>query len=178
LTTTTSTTNLSNDGLFEINVLIEIPKDSIIKYEMDVKTGVIVVDRLLSVSMVYPCNYGYIVKTREQDGDHMDAFVLGNYSLTPTSIVTSRPIGAVLTQDQDGIDSKIIAVPAAKVDPSFSDINDINDIPNEMREKLQHFIQHHKDLEKDKFVRILGWRCKKEAKKLIIESSERYNSEL
>jgi inorganic pyrophosphatase len=67
------TTNLLKDGLFEVNVLIEIPKDSIIKYEMDVNTGVIVVDRMLTVSMVYPCNYGYILKTREQDGDHMNA---------------------------------------------------------------------------------------------------------
>jgi len=166
------------DGVFEINVLIEIPKDSNIKYEMDVKTGVIVVDRMLTVSMVYPCNYGYILKTREQDGDHMDAFVLGNYSLTPTSIVTSRPIGVVLTQDQDGTDSKIIAVPTAKADPSFSDITDINDIPNEIREKLEHFIEHHKDLEKGKFVKMLGWKCKDEAKQLIIESSERYNSEV
>lgn len=145
---------------------------------MDVETGVIVVDRLLTVSMMYPCNYGYILKSREQDGDHMDAFVLGNYSLTPTSIITSRPIGVVLTQDQDGTDSKIIAVPAGKVDPSFSDIKDIKDIPNEIREKLEHFIQHHKDLESGKYVRMLGWRCKEEAKKLIIESYERYNSEL
>src|SRR5215831_20603815 len=131
--------------VFEIKVLIEIPKDSSIKYEMDLKSGLIVVDRVLMVNMVYPCNYGYILDTREQDGDHMDAFVLGNYSLTPTSTITSRPIGVVLTQDQDGTDSKIIAVPATKVDPSFSSVNDIDDIPNEMRDKLQHFIEHHKD---------------------------------
>ena len=58
------TTNLSNDGLFEVHVLIEISKDNIIKYEMDVKNGVIVVDRLLTVSMAYPCNYRYILMTR------------------------------------------------------------------------------------------------------------------
>jgi inorganic pyrophosphatase len=95
----------------------------------------------------------------------------------PTSIVTSRPIGVVLTQDQDGTDS-IIAVPTEKVDPSFSNITDINDISNEIREKLEHFIEHHKDLEKGKFVKMLGWKCKDEAKQLIIESSERYNSEV
>ena len=78
----------------------------------------------------------------------MDAFVLGNYSLAPTSIVTSRPIGVVLTRDQDGTDS-ITAAPAAKMDPGFSDVNDIKDIPNEIHEKLQHFIEHHNDLEKD-----------------------------
>lgn len=164
------------EKLEEVNVLIEIPKDSTVKYEMDPKTGVIVVDRVLAVSMVYPCNYGYIIDTREQDGDHMDAFVLGNYPLTPGSVIKSRPIGVVLTQDQNGTDSKVIAVPAAKVDFSFSSIDDIDDIPNYMRNKLQHFIEHHKDLEKDKYVKIVGWKCKESAKKLIIDAAKSYNS--
>ena len=164
------------DKLFEVNILIEIPKDSNIKYEMDVKTGVIVVDRIVTVKMIYPCNYGYIINTREQDGDNMDAFVLGNYSLTPGSIIRSRPVGAVLSQDQEGTDSKIIAVPATKVDPSFLNVDNIDDMPTHMRSKLQHFIEHHKDLEKGKYVKILGWRGKEEAKKLIIEASERYDS--
>lgn len=170
-------TNLPEDALSEINILIEIPKDSTIKYEMDVETGVIVVDRVLTVKMIYPCNYGFILDTREQDGDHMDAFVLGNYSLTPASIIKSRPVGVVLTQDQDGTDSKVIAVPVAKVDPSFSNIDDMNDIPVYILNKLQHFIEHHKDLERDKYVKILGWRCKEVAKNLILEAAERYNSE-
>ncbi len=131
-----ATTNLPEDTLFEINIMIEIPKDSIIKYEMDVEAGVIVVDRVLTVKMIYPCNYGYILDTRGQDGDHMDAFVLGNYSLIPTSIIKSRPVGVVLTQDQKGTDSKVIAVPVTKVDPSFSNIDDMNDIPVYMRNKL------------------------------------------
>lgn len=170
-------TDVLEDTLDEINVLIEIPKDSVIKYEMNRETGVIVVDRVLMVKMIYPCNYGYIIDTREQDGDHMDAFVLGNYSLTPGSIIKSRPVGAVLSQDQDGMDSKVIAVPATKVDPSFSNIDDIDDIPNYIRNKIQHFIEHHKDLEKDKYVKILGWKCKESVKKLILEAAERYNCE-
>ena len=169
--------NVPEDVSFEISILIEIPKDSIIKYEMDVETGVIVVDRVLTVKMIYPCNYGFILGTREQDGDHMDAFVLGNYSLTPASIIKSRAVGVVLTQDQNGTDSKVIAVPVTKVDPSFLNIDDMNDIPVYMRNKIQHFIEHHKDLEKDKNVKILGWKCKEAAKKLILEAAERYNSE-
>jgi inorganic pyrophosphatase len=106
----------------------------------------------------------------------MDAFVLGNYSLNPGSIIRSRPVGVVLSQDQEGTDSKIIAVPATKVDPSFSNIDDIEDMPTHMRSKLQHFIEHHKDLEKGKYVKLLGWRGKKVAKKLIVEASERYKS--
>ena len=120
-----ASTDLPIESLDAINVLIEIPKDSVIKYEMDTETGVIVVDRVLTVKMNYPSNYGYILDTREQDGDRMDAFVLGDYPLIPTSIIKSRPVGVVLTQDQDGIDSKIIAVPATSVDPSFSNIDDI-----------------------------------------------------
>jgi inorganic pyrophosphatase len=164
------------EKLDEINVLIEIPKDSTIKYEMDPETGVIVVDRVLTVKMTYPCNYGYIIDTREEDGDHMDAFVLGNYPLTPGSIIKSRLIGVVLTQDQNGTDSKIIAVPDAKVDFSLSYMYDIKDIPNYIRSKLQHFIKHHKDLEKDKYVKILGWKGKDSAKKLVIDAAKRYNS--
>ncbi|HEY7573428.1 MAG TPA: inorganic diphosphatase [Nitrososphaeraceae archaeon] len=164
------------DTLFEVNIIIEIPKNSNIKYEMEVKTGIIIVDRILAVKMIYPCNYGYIINTREQDGDHMDAFVLGNYSLTPGSIIRSRPVGVLLSQDQEGTDSKIIAVPATKVDPSFSNIADIEDMPTHMRSKLQHFVEHHKDLEKGKYVKILGWRGKQVAKKLILEASERYKS--
>jgi inorganic pyrophosphatase len=170
-----ASTYLPIESLDAINVLIEIPKDSFVKYEMDTETGVIVVDRVLTVKMNYPSNYGYILDTREQDGDHMDAFVLGNYPLIPTSIIKSRPVGVVLTQDQDGTDSKIIAVPATSVDPSFSNIDDIDDIQNYMLSKLQHFIEHHKDLEKDKYVKILGWKGKEAAKNLILEAAERSN---
>ena len=88
-----ASTYLPIESLDAINVLIEIPKDSVIKYEMDTETGVIVVDRVLTVKMNYPSNYGYILDTREQDGDRMDAFVLGDYPLIPTSIIKSRPVG-------------------------------------------------------------------------------------
>ena len=93
-----ASTDLPIESLDAINVLIEIPKDSVIKYEMDTETGVIVVDRVLTVKMNYPSNYGYILDTREQDGDRMDAFVLGDYPLIPTSIIKSRPVGVVLTR--------------------------------------------------------------------------------
>jgi inorganic pyrophosphatase len=103
----------------EINVVVEIPRGSRIKYEIDIETGALFVDRILSTPMVYPCNYGFIPKT-EEDEDPVDVFVLGNDPVASMSIIRSKPIGVLLTEDQDGQDSKIIAIPILKIDPNFS----------------------------------------------------------
>jgi inorganic pyrophosphatase len=158
------------------DVVIEIPKGSNIKYEMDIETGILLVDRKLSVTMTYPCNYGFVSKTREKDGDHVDVFVLGNYPIVPTSIIRSRVIGVLLTEDQNGKDSKIIAVPVASIDPSFSTIDDVEAIPYVTRTELEHFVKHHKDLERDKYVKVLGWKDKEVASSIIFEAQERYRS--
>ena len=89
----------------EINVLIEIPKGSNIKYEIDSETGALFVDRILSTSMSYPCNYGFIPNTKEEDGDPVDVFVLSNNPVVVMSIIRCKPNR--LTKDQDGQDSKI-----------------------------------------------------------------------
>jgi inorganic pyrophosphatase len=112
----------------EINVVVEIPRGSRIKYEIDSETGALFVDRVLSTSMVYPCNYGFIPKTEEDDEDPVDVFVLGNDPIVSMSIIRSKPIGVLSTEDQDGQDSKIIAIPIPKIDPNFSSIIDLNDI--------------------------------------------------
>jgi inorganic pyrophosphatase len=98
--------------------------------------------------------------------------------VVPMSIIRSRPIRALLTEDQDGKDSKIIAVPVTRIDPSFSTIGDIKDISYSGRHQLEHFIKHHKDLEKDKYVKILGWKDIETANKSIFEAKERYRSDL
>src|SRR5690242_19581300 len=108
----------------EVNVVIEISKGSNIKYEVDPETGALFVDRILSTSMSYPCNYGFIPKTKEDDGDPVDVFVLVNDPVDVfvlvndpvvlMSIIRCRPVGVLLTEDQDGKDCKIIAVPLAK----------------------------------------------------------------
>jgi inorganic pyrophosphatase len=164
----------------EINVVIEIPKGSSIKYEIDPKSGEISVDRILFPAIFYPCNYGFIPQTKEEGGDDggadpIDVFILGNSSLLPKSVISCRPIGVLLTEDQGGIDPKVIAVPLTKIDPTFSAILDVNDIQANVRTQLKHFIEHHKDLEEGKYVKLLGWEGKDAAKLMISEAIKRYN---
>jgi inorganic pyrophosphatase len=159
----------------EINVLIEIPKGSNIKYEIDSETGALFVDRILSTSMSYPCNYGFIPKTKEEDGDPVDVFVLSNDPLVTMSIIRCQPVELLLTEDQAGQDSKIIAVPITKIDPDFSSITDLTNIPEHTLSQLKHFIEHHKDLEEGKYVMIKGLEREEVAKKKISESIENYN---
>ena len=167
----TSEPNLSD----EIDVLIEISKGSNIKYEMDFKTRKLSVDRKLSTSMYYPYNYGFVPNTEDSTGDPVDVFVLGDDPFEPMSTIKSRPIAVLLTEDQGGPDPKIIAAPIDKVDPSFSSVSDLNGIPNHVYVKLEHFVLHHKDLEKGKYVKIIGWRNKAFAKEIISEAIERWS---
>lgn len=165
----------------DINVVVEIPKWSSIKFEIDRKSGEISVDRMLFPAMFYPFNYGFIPQTREEDGDDgeadpVDVFVLGNYSFLPKSVIICRPVGVLITEDQNGIDPKTIAVPLKKIDPTFSTILDIKDVPESVRMQLKHFIQHHKDLEEGKYVKIAGWEGKDAAKLRISEAIKRNNA--
>ena len=164
---------------YEINVVVEIPKGSSIKYEMDPKSGGISVDRILFPAIFYSYNYGFIPQTKGEgrdDGgaDPIDVFILGNSSLLPKSVISCRPVGALLTEDQGGIDPKIIVVPLAKIDPTFSAILDINDIQENVRTRLTHFIEHHEDLEEGKYVKLLNWEGKDAAKIMIFEGIKRY----
>ena len=162
-----------------IYVVIEIPKGSRVKYEVNVKNEIIYTDRILPTSVAYPCNYGFIPNTiGSSSGDPMDVFVIENESLFPFSVITARPIGVILTEDQDGDDNKIIAVPDNRVDPEFANIAAISDIPLQFRKKLEYFINHHKDLEEGKFVRLTGWGGKDLATKMILKSIERYQRKL
>jgi inorganic pyrophosphatase len=160
----------------DINVIIEILKGSNIKYEIDIESGLLFVDRKLPSSMVYPFNYGFIPRTQESSGDPVDVFILGDDPLVPMSLIQAHPIGILLTEDQDGEDSKIIAAPVEKVDDTYSAFSDLTSIPIPILNKLEHFIRHHKDLEKGKYVNIISWENKDLAKKVISEAIERYDN--
>jgi len=156
----------------EFFVIIEISMNSDpIKYELD-DCGVIVVDRVMNVAMRYPCNYGFIPHTLGGDGDPLDVLVLFNYPIIPGAAIHCRPIGVLVMEDESGMDEKIIAVPTSKVDNSFSMMLDIENIPHTKKEKIQHFFEHYKDLEKEKWVKIIGWRDKTLAKDLILSASQ------
>ncbi len=157
-----------------VNVLIEIPMGSYIKYEVDKETGLVKVDRILYTAMIYPFNYGFIPCTLEEDGDPVDVLVLGYEPLAPGVVIEARPIGVLEMEDEEGPDAKIIAVPKDKIDPRFKGINDISDLPEALREKIKHFFEHYKELEPGKWVKVTGWKGREEALKRIKIAIDRY----
>ncbi|NPA69983.1 MAG: inorganic diphosphatase [Crenarchaeota archaeon] len=161
----------------DIYVVIEIPAFSNIKYEMDEETGAIMVDRVLYTAMFYPFNYGTVPQTLMPDGDPADVLVISNYSLMPGSVIRVRPIGVLEMEDEEGVDNKIIAVPVDKVDPTYKNVKDVNDLPEAILNKIKHFFEHYKELEPGKWTKVRGFKGADEAKKLIMDAIERYKKE-
>jgi inorganic pyrophosphatase len=158
----------------EINVLIEVPlRSDPIKYEFDKESGAIFVDRYLYTTMFYPCNYGFIPQTLAEDGDPVDVMVVGRMPVMPTAILRSRPIGVLKMEDEAGIDGKILAVPIDKITQINRKVQSYRDIPEIDLARIAHFFEHYKDLEPDKWVKILGWGDADEARALIMDGLER-----
>ncbi len=161
----------------EINVIIEIPKDAEpVKYEVDKASGAIFVDRILSTPMRYPCNYGYIPHTLCGDGDPADVLVILPLSLIPGSVIRCRPVGMLKMSDESGEDTKILAVPVDKVFNGYSHIQDLEQVSKHWLERIGHFFEHYKDLEKGKWVKITGWEGVDAARTEILESIERFKA--
>jgi inorganic pyrophosphatase len=158
----------------DINVIIEIPSHSDpVKYEVDKETGALFVDRFMNTAMYYPCNYGYVPHTLSDDGDPVDVLVMSPYALISGSVVECRPVGVLKMTDESGEDAKILAVPH---DAMYDHIKDITDVSQRELDKLAHFFEHYKDLEKNKWVKIEGWFGVEDAKAEITSSVENYNS--
>jgi len=139
----------------EYDVVIEIPKGSRNKYEIDHETGRVYLDRVLFTNFVYPTDYGYFEHTLGLDGDPVDALVLLDYPLFPGVGVKVRPVAVLNMTDDGGSDAKVIAVPYK--DPRWAHIQDLNDIPEQTRNEIEHFFLHYKDLEPGKWAKIEGW---------------------
>ncbi|WCR58985.1 MAG: Inorganic pyrophosphatase [Wolbachia endosymbiont of Ctenocephalides felis wCfeF] len=151
-----------------VSVIIEIGANAEpIKYEFNKELGLLQVDRFLSTSMTYPCNYGFVPNTCAGDGDPVDVLVLTQFPLTPGVLISVRPIGALLTKDEKGEDEKILAVPVSSVDSYYDDVKDCSDLPKNLLDKITHFFSHYKDLEKGKTVTVGKWVGMKEAKSII-----------
>lgn len=159
----------------DVYVLVEIPMGSNVKYELDKETGLIFVDRVLFTSMVFPFNYGFIPSTLEEDGDPVDVVLLSYDSFAPGSVVRARPVGLLVMRDEKGPDSKVIAVPHEKIDNRFENIKDVWDIPEPIRERIKHFFEHYKELEKGKWVKVEEWRGKEAALDDIRAALKRYS---
>ena len=146
------------------NVIIEIPmNDNPVKYEFDKEIGAVMVDRFMQTPMFYPCNYGFIPHTLSQDGDPVDVLVMSQYPIIPGAIIKVRPVGVLIMEDESGVDEKILAVPTNKIDVTFENIKDISDVPQMIKDRINHFFENYKKLEKGKWVKVVGWENAKKA---------------
>ena len=144
---------IGNKSPNEVNVVVEIPFGSSVKYEVDKNTGLLFVDRFNFTAMFFPFNYGFIPSTKGQDGDPLDILVVSSYPVSAGSVIKSRPVGMLEMEDEAGIDTKIIAVPVEKVDPFYSHIADVDDLGEGVLKRIKHFFNHYKELEDGKWVK-------------------------
>jgi inorganic pyrophosphatase len=131
-------------------VVIEIPKGSKNKYELDKETGLLRLDRVLYSAVYYPADYGFIPRTFCDDGDPLDALVLGQEAVYPLTIVEARAIGVMRMRDEKGIDDKIVAVSVR--DPAFSDYTDQKQLPQHVLREVRRFFEDYKALENKEVV--------------------------
>ncbi len=160
----------------EIDVIIEIPAGGDpVKYEVDKDSHCLYVDRFMNVSMHYPANYGFVNKTLYDDGDPVDVLVFTPFPVVAGSVIKCRPIAYLNTEDESGLDAKIIAVPTDKVSTNYyEDMRDLKDIPLRMKNKIQHFFERYKDNEEGKWVKVTGWHTADEAKAEIQRAMDAY----
>lgn len=152
----------------EINVIIEIPQGGApVKYEVDKKSGAMFVDRFLHTAMFYPANYGFIPHTLSDDGDPVDCIVITQTPVASGAVIRARPVGALLMEDESGIDEKIIAVPIDELHPYYKRVASYRELPEILVEQIGHFFEHYKDLEPGKWVKVLRWAEVGEAGDLI-----------
>lgn len=153
------------------DVLIEIPRGSRNKYEVDHDSGRIRLDRMLFTATRYPADYGYIEGTLGADGDPLDALVLLDEPTFPGCLVRCRAIGMYRMTDEAGGDDKVLCVPAD--DPRCEHMHDINDIAEFFRLEIQHFFEVYKDLEPGKSVEGATWADRADAEEEIVQSRQR-----
>jgi inorganic pyrophosphatase len=156
----------------QFDVVIEIPKGSRNKYEVDHDTGRVKLDRYLFTPMAYPIDYGFIEDTLGEDGDPLDALVLLPEPLFPGVLVEARPVAMFQMTDEAGGDDKVLCVPAG--DPRWDHITDLGDVPPFELEAIKHFFVHYKDLEPGKFVEAADWVGRAAAEAEVQRSLERF----
>jgi len=161
----------------QVNVIIEVPMNSDpVKYETDKESGAVFVDRFIATPMYYPCNYGFIPHTLSDDGDPADVLVISEFPIISGAVISVKPIGVLIMEDEKGMDEKILAVPSKKLNSQFENVEEYNQISDTLINKIKHFFEHYKDLEKGKWVKIVGFENSKKAKQLINEAFQRANS--
>ncbi len=154
-----------------INVIVEIPKGSKNKYELDKETGLITLDRALHTSQDYPFDYGFMPQSHWADGDPLDVVLLTTYPLAPGVLVKVRPVGIMHMVDDGESDAKILGVPDH--DPRWDDVQDLGDINKHTLKEIEHFFLTYKKLQ-NKEVHIDGIEGKEQALAAITKSQELY----
>ena len=161
----------------DVYVVIEIPANSDpVKYEIEKDCDALFVDRFMASPMFYPANYGYINDTLADDGDALDVLVITPYPVVPGSVIRCRPVGVLNMTDEAGEDAKLVAVPHEKLTQAYNDVQDINDVPELLRNQIKEFFENYKNLEKGKWVKVESWEGADVAKAKITEAAAAYEA--
>ena len=165
---------IGRDPPNEVNVVIEVPiGGEPIKYEMHKASGALMVDRFLYTAMRYPGNYGFIPHTLSGDGDPCDVIVANTRAIVPGAIMSCRIVGVLVMEDEAGGDEKLIAVPSSKLTQRYDGVKDYTDLPAITLKQIEHFFTHYKDLEPDKWVKVVRWGDAAEARAMVVAGIER-----
>ena len=155
----------------EFDVVIEIPRGSRNKYEVDHESGLIRLDRTLFTATQYPADYGFVPDTLSEDGDPLDAMVLVLEPTFPGCLILSRPIGMFRMTDENGPDDKVLCVPAS--DPRQEHLRDLHHLPEFDRLEIEHFFLIYKQLEPGKCVEGHNWTGRRDAEAEVEASRQR-----
>jgi inorganic pyrophosphatase len=154
--------------------LVEIPKGSRNKYELNQETGQIELDRRLFAAVSYPTEYGFVQGTRTAEGDELDALVAVSEATFAGCAIRMKPVAMLRMYDGDEPDHKILGVPEA--DPAWSDLEEVDELPGDLAQEIEHFFSVYTDLEGKEW-RIEGWGSREEAWEVIREAEERYRAQ-
>ena len=169
-------TKITGDNFPEsIPSFIEVSQLSRMKYEWSHKKKALELDRVLHSAVFYPHNYGFIPQTLCDDGDPLDVLVMCDGPLIPGCFVQVKPIGYMVMEDEKGNDEKLLAI--AEKDPHYSHIQTLDDIPEHTLKEISQFFETYKTLEKEKWVKVGGWKNKDDAFNLIKSTHEKYKKE-
>ena len=155
-----------------INVVVEVISRSRDKYEYNVEWEAFVLDRVLHSSVVFPVEYGFIPQTWFDDNDPLDIMILTYEPTEVGCIIKVKPIGALIMEDEEGEDTKILSVPVS--DPRFKGFNNITDVHPHILREIQEFFETYKRLEPKKWVKYKTWKNAKEAKKIVLYAIDLY----
>ena len=169
---------LIRENTEELEVIVEIPKGSHVKYEYDKKTQRIICDRILSTPFFYFFNYGYVPNTLSEDGDPLDVVLLMEDALFPGCSIRCRVLGVLETSDEKGTDPKLIVCPISRIDSFYDHLKDVMDVSVGLLNKIKHFFEHYKDLEKGKYVKVGHFLNSEVARRILFDARIAYYSQM